>query len=65
MERIAATYRIGTHDVDVVEMVDDDLTWFELVVDNTVLPVDPQLTQMPSEDEARDLLDRWMGGRRD
>lgn len=60
MERIAATYHLSGHTVEVVEMIDDDLAWFELVVDNTVLPVDAQITDLPTEAEARTLLERWL-----
>jgi hypothetical protein len=61
MERITATYHLGGHTVEVIEMIDDDVSWFELVVDNTVLPVDAQITDHPTEAEARALLERWLG----
>lgn len=33
MERVVTTYRIGIHDVDVVETFDDEGTWYHLVAD--------------------------------
>ncbi len=42
MERIVATHQFDGHEVDVVEMVDEDRTWFELAVDGAVLPLGDQ-----------------------
>jgi hypothetical protein len=33
MERVVATYRVGAHEVDVVETLEDESSWFHLVVD--------------------------------
>jgi len=62
MERIVATYKLEGHEVNVIEMVDEDIAWYQLVVDNTVLPSDVQPPHIPSEREALDLLRRWLAG---
>jgi hypothetical protein len=36
MDRVVATYRLGVHDVVVVETCEDDGSWFHLVVDGLV-----------------------------
>ncbi len=54
MERVIATYRIGIHDVDVLQTVDDDAEWYHLVIDG--LARDTLLSAPPDRDEAQELL---------
>lgn len=54
MERVVATYRIGIHDVDVLESVEDDAQWYHLVIDG--LARDTVLSAPPDRDEAEELL---------
>ena len=54
MERLVATYRIGIHDVDVLESQDDDSSWYHLVVDG--LARDLLLSAPPDRDEAAELI---------
>ncbi len=54
MERVVATYRIGIHDVDVLESVEDDAQWYHLVIDG--LARDAVLSAPPDRDEAEELL---------
>ena len=48
------------HDVDVIEMVDEDVAWYQLVVDNEMLPFDVQPGHVPGEAEAAQLLRDWL-----
>lgn len=54
MERVVATYHIGIHDVDVLETLDDDGSWYHLVVDG--LARDMVLSAPPDIDEAAELI---------
>lgn len=59
MERIIATYRVHGHEIDVVEMVDEDGARFELAIDGAILPDGDSFTAVPSEAVALDVLRRW------
>jgi hypothetical protein len=59
MERIVATYGPPGHEIHVVEEVDEDATWYRLVVRNVVVNGAQRLAHLPSEDEARALLRAW------
>ena len=54
MERLVTTYRIGIHEVDVLETLDDEGSWFHLVVDG--LARTEILDRPPTENEAGRLL---------
>lgn len=54
MERLVVSYHIGIHDVDVLETVDDDASWYHLVVDG--LARDTILSAPPDRDEAAELI---------
>ncbi|MCV2393581.1 hypothetical protein OEB99_04605 [Actinotalea sp. M2MS4P-6] len=54
MERLVASYHIGIHDVDVLETLDDQESWYHLVVDG--LERDTVLSAPPDLDEARELI---------
>jgi len=60
VERIVASYQIDGHDLEVFEMVDEDVAWYQVAVDNVVLPVEVQPTHLPDENDARELLRRWL-----
>jgi hypothetical protein len=38
VERVVASYEAEGHDVDVIEVVDDDVTWCCVIVDGELLP---------------------------
>jgi hypothetical protein len=59
MERIVATYGPPSHEIHVVECVDDDATRYQLVVRNVVINGAQALPDVPSEAEARAILKRW------
>jgi hypothetical protein len=59
MERIVATYGPPTHEIHVVECVDEDTTSYQLVVRNVVINGAQPLAHVPSEAEARAILERW------
>jgi len=59
MERIVATYGSPGHEIHVVEQVDEDATWYQLVVRNVVINGVQLLTHLPSEAEARAILEQW------
>jgi hypothetical protein len=63
MERIVATYHIDGHEVDVVEMVDEDRAWFELAVDGAVLPLGDQSAE-PDVNEAAAVVRGWLAPNR-
>jgi len=54
MDRVVATYTIGSHRVAVVETLDDEGSWFHLVVDGTAR--EEMLARPPTESEARRLV---------
>jgi hypothetical protein len=60
MERVIATHHLGDHRLDVVELMDDDLVTFRLLVDDRVLPPDFQPDREPTPDDARAILDAWL-----
>jgi hypothetical protein len=57
MERLIATHHLRGRQVDVVEVVDDNLTWFELVVDGEVVENDIVFDHQPTEAEIAEALD--------
>ena len=59
MERVIASYQAQGHDVDVVEVVDDAVTWFRVSVDGELLPGDQQFDRPPTDAEATALIDEW------
>ena len=59
MERIVATYGTPGHEIHIVEEVDEDATWYRLVVRNVVINGSQPLSHVPSEDEARAILQQW------
>jgi hypothetical protein len=59
MERIVATYGPPGHEIHVVECVDEEAEWYQLVVRNVVIDGIEPLSYVPSEDEARELLRQW------
>jgi hypothetical protein len=59
MERIIATYGSPGHEINVVEQIDEDATWYQLVVRNVVVNEGQPLAHPPSEDEARTILKQW------
>ncbi|MEX2100673.1 MAG: hypothetical protein WEB19_04585 [Acidimicrobiia bacterium] len=59
MERIVATYGGPGHEIHVVEEVDEDAVWYRLVVRNVVINGAQPLAHVPSEDEARAILEQW------
>jgi hypothetical protein len=63
MEWIVATYQLGDHRLDVIELVDEDLAWYQVAVDGQMLPPDVAPATIPSEAEARSLLHDWLAGR--
>lgn len=60
MERIVASYRVGDHTVDVIEIIDDDGEWTELAIDGELLDVHIRPGHVPSEDEAASYVDEWV-----
>ena len=54
MERLVASYRIGMHDVDVLESVDDEAAWFHLVVDG--LSREATYPTPPTRDDVADFV---------
>jgi hypothetical protein len=60
MERVIATHHLGGHRLDVVELVDDDLVTFRLLVDDRLLPPDVQPEREPTVAEARSILQAWL-----
>lgn len=60
MERIVATYRVEDHEVDVVEMVDEDRTWFDLAIDGAVLPLGDQPQSEPDEVVVMEVVRTWL-----
>lgn len=54
MERVVTTYRIGIHDVDVVETFDDEGTWYHLVVDGVART--ELLDRLPDAIEAHERI---------
>ena len=54
MERLVATYRIGVHDVAVLESLDDEASWYHVVVDG--LAREESLSAPPDRDEAAELI---------
>lgn len=59
MQRIVATYGPPSHEIHVVECVDDEATCYQLVVRNVVINGAQPLSGVPSEAEARAILKRW------
>lgn len=59
MERAIASYQAQGHDVDVVEVVDDEATWFRVIVDGELLPGDQQFDRPPTDAEATAIIDEW------
>jgi hypothetical protein len=59
MERIVATYGPPGHELHVVEQIDEDATWYQLVVRNVVINGAQPFSHVPSEDEARAVLEQW------
>lgn len=60
--RLARTYRIDGHVVAVLETMDEDGSWFDLVVDGAVVPVAERLVSVPSEEVVATSLRRWLSG---
>jgi hypothetical protein len=60
MERIVATYGHQGHEINVVEVVDEDETWYHLVVRNVVIDGDESFSAIPTEEAARASLERWL-----
>jgi hypothetical protein len=56
LERIVATYTFEGREINVVEIVDEDAAWYEIVVENRVLNEDAPLDAVPSQDEVRRIL---------
>lgn len=59
MERLIATHHHLGHQLDILEVVDDDETTIRLVVDGELLPPDAHAERQPTEDEAIEVLTRW------
>jgi hypothetical protein len=60
VERIVATYGPPGHEIHVVEEVDEDVTTYRLVVRNIVINGTQPLSHVPSENEARAILEHWV-----
>jgi hypothetical protein len=60
MDRVVATYQVGIHDVVVVEVCDEDGSWFQLVVDG--LARDEVLDVPPAADDLERLVLRRADG---
>ncbi|MDZ7678050.1 MAG: hypothetical protein U5K29_05830 [Acidimicrobiales bacterium] len=56
MERVIATHHHDGHQLDVVELVDDDDLTVRFVVDGQLLPADAHPGHVPTAEEARSLL---------
>ena len=56
---MVASYHVRGRDVDVVAVIDDNVAWFQLVIDGELLPADVQLERPPTRDEAAVLVDEW------
>jgi hypothetical protein len=54
MDRVVATYRVGVHDVAVVQTCEDEGSWFYLVMDG--LARDEILDAPPTEEELGRLV---------
>lgn len=63
VERIVARYRIDEHDVHVVELVDEDRAWFELIVDGAMLPHGGQVAE-PDRDAVVAAVRAWSASHR-
>jgi hypothetical protein len=64
MERVIASHHHLGHQLDVVELVDDDGLTVRFVVDGEVLPVEAHPDRAPTDDEATALLAAWPQGAR-
>lgn len=51
-----ATYTFEGREINVVEIVDEDAAWYEIVVENRVLNENAPLDAVPSQDEVRRIL---------
>lgn len=60
MDRVIATYRVGIHEVDVVETVDDEAAWYRVVVDG--VPRDDVFSIPPTSVDAAGLVTAGRGG---
>lgn len=60
MVRRVASYRIDGHDVEVVEVLDEDGCWFEVLVDGAVVPIDDPLGAAPGPDSVAVLVRGWL-----
>jgi hypothetical protein len=58
--RIVTTYLIDGHRIAVLETLDEEGAWFELVVDGAAVPVGEPLTAVPSEEIVAEALRRWL-----
>jgi hypothetical protein len=54
VDRVVATYRLGVHDVVVVETCEDDGSWYHLIVDGLVL--DEMLPSPPTATEIERIV---------
>jgi hypothetical protein len=62
MERLIATHHRNGHQLDVIELVDDDATSIRLILDGQLLPPEVHPDAVPTDDEVDDLLARWDTG---
>jgi hypothetical protein len=60
MERIVASYRVEGHQVDVVELVDEDVAWYQLAVDTQLLPPEIQPVHGTGETEVGTIVRDWL-----
>ena len=56
MERVIATHHHDGHQLDVVELIDDDDLTIRFVVDGQLLPADAHPGHVPTTEEARSFL---------
>jgi hypothetical protein len=63
MERIVETFDVDGHEVNVVEMIDEDRTWFDMTVDGALLLLDDQLVE-PDRAEVTAVAREWLATRR-
>jgi hypothetical protein len=59
VERAIASYQAQGHDVDVVEVVDDEANWFRVIVDGELLPGYQHFDRPPTDAEATAIIDEW------
>ena len=60
MVRRVASYEIDGHEVDVVEVLDEEGSWFEVLVDGVVVPSDDPLGAAPGPDSVAEVVREWL-----